>query len=129
MKGAKNRDAAEQLIRFLSSKETYKQMFQISTAYVYPARAWGWDQPEITQNPYAQHVTDVFVKAFNDPSGYPGSLSWPGPPSPQADALENSNFWTDGFGEVLNGKSPAAAIDDMANRAIQTFQQFGAPGQ
>jgi multiple sugar transport system substrate-binding protein len=129
MKGAKNRDAAEQLIRFLSTRETYRQMFQISTAYVYPARAWGWDQPEITQNPYAQHVTDVFVKAFNDPSGYPGSLSWPGPPSPQADALENSNFWTDGFGEVLNGKSPAAAIDDMANRAIQTFQQFGAPGQ
>jgi multiple sugar transport system substrate-binding protein len=129
MKGAKNRDAAEQVIRFLMTPETYKQMFQISTAYVYPAHAWGWDQPEITENPYAQHVTDVYRKSFDDPSGWWGNLAWPGPPTPQADALENSNFWTDMFGEILGGKTPADAVADAHDRAVQTFKQFGAQGE
>ncbi|MBV9358695.1 MAG: hypothetical protein JO023_24570, partial [Chloroflexi bacterium] len=129
MKGARNREAAEQLIRYLMTPEMYKQLFQISTAYAYPARAWGWDEPEITQNPYAQHVTEYYLQAFNDPTGYSLNLCWPGPPTPQADALENSNFWTDSFGEVLAGKSPEDAIADAANRAIQTFQQFGAQGE
>jgi hypothetical protein len=41
----------------------------------------------------------------------------------------NSNFWTDAFGEVLSGKSPADAIADAHNRAVKTFQQFGAQGE
>jgi multiple sugar transport system substrate-binding protein len=129
MKGAANRDAAEQLIRYLSTMDMYRQMFQISTAYVYPARSWGWDEPAITENQYAQHVTATYQAMFNDPSGWTGTAAWPGPPSPQTDALENSNFWTDMFGEILGGKSPADAVADAHNRAVQTFQEFGAKGQ
>jgi multiple sugar transport system substrate-binding protein len=128
MKGARNRDAAEQLIRYLMTPEINKQLFQIGTAYVYPAHQWGWDEPEITENPYAQHVTNTYLQMFNHPSGWTGSASWPGPPSPQADALENSNFWTDMWGEVLSGKSPSDAVTDFHNRAVQTFQEFGAQG-
>ena len=60
VKGAKNRDAAEQLIRYMMTPDIYKQMFKISTGYVYPAREWGWDQPEITESTYAQHVTGAW---------------------------------------------------------------------
>lgn len=129
MKGAKNRDAAEQLIRYLMTPEMYRQMFKISTGYVYPAREWGWDQPEISESSFAQHVTDNWRKITADPSGWTGWADWPGPPSPQADALENSNFWTDTFGEVLSGKTPEDAVKSAHDRAVRTFKEFGAKGE
>jgi hypothetical protein len=30
---------------------------------------------------------------------------------------------------ILGGKSPADAVADAHNRAVQTFQEFGAKGQ
>jgi multiple sugar transport system substrate-binding protein len=129
MKGAKNREAAEQMIRYLMTPEMYKQMFKISTGYVYPAREWGWDQPEITESTYAKHVTDSWKRISGDPSGWTGWLDYPGPPSPQADALEQSNFWTDMFGEVLNGKTPEDAVKSGHDRAVRTFKEFGAKGE
>ncbi len=128
MKGARNRDAAEQLITSLMTADVYKQMFKISTGYVYPAREWGWDQPEITDNDYAKHVTAQWQKIAQDPSGFYGNLAWPGAPSPQADALENSNFWTDMFGSILGGTSVEDAVKAASDHAVQTFQDFGAKG-
>ena len=37
IKGAKNREAAEQLIRYMHSADIQKEMFKISNGYVYPA--------------------------------------------------------------------------------------------
>jgi multiple sugar transport system substrate-binding protein len=128
MKGAKNRDAAEQLIRYMHSEAIYKQMFTISTGYVYPPREWGWDQPEITESTYAKHVTDNWKKIASDPSGYLGS-SYPGPPTPQMGALDNSNFLTDMFGEILGGKSVEDALASAHAKAVQTFKEFGAKGE
>jgi multiple sugar transport system substrate-binding protein len=128
MKGAKNRDAAEQLIRSLMTADVYKKMFQISSGYVYPAHEWGWDQPEISNNEYAKHVTATWQKMSQDPSGWWGNAGWPGPPTPQADALENSNFWTDMFGSILNGTSVEDAVKAAHDHAVQTFQDFGAKG-
>jgi multiple sugar transport system substrate-binding protein len=128
MKGAKNRDAAEQLIRYMHSEAIYKQMFTISTGYVYPPREWGWDQPEITESKYAQHVTENWRKIANDPSGYLGS-SYPGPPTPQINALDNSNFLTDMFGEILGGKPVEDALASAHAKAVQTFKEFGAKGE
>jgi len=128
MKGAKNRDAAEQLIRYLNTPAIFKQMFTISSGYVYPARQWGWDQPEITQSKYAQHVTGNWRKIFDDPSGFTFT-SYPGPPTPQIDALDSSNFWTDMFGEVLGGKSPEDAVKSAHDRVVKTFKEFGAKGE
>jgi ABC-type glycerol-3-phosphate transport system substrate-binding protein len=129
MKGAKNRDAAEQLIRYMMTPDIYKQMFMISTGYVYPAREWGWDQPEITESTYAKHVTDNYKKIVNDPSGYGIGSSYPGPPTPQMGALDNSNFVTDMFGEILGGKSVEDALASGHAKAVQTFKEFGAKGE
>src|SRR5436853_6284906 len=59
-KGAKNRDAAEQVIRYMVSPEIMRELFKISAGYVYPAYEWGWDDPAIKENKYAQHVTDAY---------------------------------------------------------------------
>jgi multiple sugar transport system substrate-binding protein len=128
MKGAKNREAAEQLIRFLHGQDVYKQMFKISTGYVYPSREWGWDQPEITENQYAKHVTDNWRKIANDPSAYLGS-HYPASPSPQVNALDNSNFLTDMFGEILGGKPVEGALASAHDKAVRTFKEFGAKGE
>jgi len=128
MKGAKNRDAGEQLIRYLMDPSIYKEMFKISTGYVYPAREWGWDQPEITESSYAKHVTENWRKIADDPSGYLNS-AYPGPPTPQINALDNSNFLTDMFGEILGGKSPEDALASGHAKAVQTFKEFGAKGE
>jgi multiple sugar transport system substrate-binding protein len=128
MKGAKNREAGEQLIRYLMDPGIYKQMFKISTGYVYPAREWGWDQPEITESAYAKHVTDNWRKIANDPSGYLGS-HYPASPTPQVNALDNSNFLTDMFGEILGGKPVEDALASAHAKAVQTFKEFGAKGE
>jgi multiple sugar transport system substrate-binding protein len=128
MKGARNREAAEQLIRYMTQPSIYKEMFGISTGYVYPAREWGWDEPEITQSTYAQHVTGTFRKIATDPSGYLGS-NYPGPPTPQINALDTSNFLTDMFGEIISGKAPEEALASAHDRAVRTFKEFGAKGE
>ena len=128
MKGAKNRDAAFQVIQDLMTGDAFKQIFSISTGYVYPAREWGWDQPELTEAKYAKDITPVWKQIFNDPSGFIGT-AYPGPPSPQADSLDNANFWTDMFGEILGGKSVADALVSAHDRSVQSFKEFGAKGE
>jgi multiple sugar transport system substrate-binding protein len=128
MKGAKNREAAEQLIRHLHTPAIYKEMFSISTGYVYPSREWGWDEPEIKESTYAKHITDVWRKVVSHPSGYNGT-AYPGPPTPQANALDTSNFLTDMFGEILAGKPVEDALKAGHDRAVRTYKEFGAKGE
>jgi len=128
MKGAKNRAASEDMIKYLFTPAVYKQMFQISTGYVYPVREWGWDEPEIKESDYAKHVTEVWRKILNDPTGYIGT-PYPATPSPQAGALDTTNFFTDMFGEILTGKSTEDALKSAHDKAVQTFKDFGAKGE
>src|ERR687885_721664 len=128
MKGAKNREAAEQLITYMTQPDIYKQMFKISTGYVYPAREWGWDEPEITESTYAKHVTDNWKIISTHPSGYLGS-HYPASPSPQVNALDTTNFLTDMFGEILGGKPVDQAVKDAHDKAVRTFRDFGAKGE
>jgi multiple sugar transport system substrate-binding protein len=128
MKGAKNKEAAFQIVQSLMTVETYKKMFGISTGYVYPAREWGWDQPELTEAQYAKGITPVWKQIFNDPSAFQGT-SHPSAPTPQSNALDNTNFWTDMFGEILGGKAVEATVADWHNRVVQTDKEFGAQGE
>jgi multiple sugar transport system substrate-binding protein len=128
MKGAKNREAAEQLIKHMLTPDVQREIFKISTGYAYPAYEWGWEEKFMTEDKYAQHVTPAFKQAAWDPAGYIGG-AWPGPPSPQVAALESSNFWTDTFGEVLGGKAPADALKAAHDRAVRVFKEFGAKGE
>ncbi len=128
MKGAKNKDAAFQIAQSLMTVEAYQKMFGISTGYVYPAREWGWDTPELTEAKYAKDITPVWKQIFNDPSAFQGTAH-PSPPTPQSNALDNTNFWTDMFGEILGGKAVDATLADWHNRVVQTFKEFGAKGE
>src|SRR5579859_6859795 len=127
MKGDKNKEAAFQIIQSLMTSDGLKKIFQISTGYVYPARQWGWDQPELTEAKYAKDITPVWKAVFNDPSAFQGT-SHPAAPTPQSNALDNTNFWTDMFGEILGGKTVEDAVKDWHDRTVQTYQQFGAKG-
>jgi multiple sugar transport system substrate-binding protein len=128
MKGAKNREAAEQLIRYLLSPDVQREMWKISPGYVYPAYQWGWDDPIIRENKYAQKVTEQYRTVFNDPSGFLNG-NWPGPPTAWVASLESSNFWTDMFGEILNGKAVDVAVKDAHDKAVRVFREFGAKGE
>jgi multiple sugar transport system substrate-binding protein len=128
MKGAKNKDAAFQVVQSLMTAEAYQQMFTISTGYVYPAREWGWDTPPLTEAQYAKNITPVYKQIFDDPSAYQGT-SHPAAPTPQSNALDNTNFWTDMFGEILGGKAVDQTIADWHNRVVQTYKEFGAKGE
>ena len=128
MKGAKNREASEQLVKYLLSPDVQREMWKISPGYVYPAYQWGWDDPTLREHKYAQRVTEQYRLAFNDPSGF-YSGAWPGPPTPWVASLESSNFWTDMFGEVLSGKSVEQAVQDGHAKAVRVFKEFGARGE
>jgi multiple sugar transport system substrate-binding protein len=49
--GAKNVDAAKQLIQLLLSKENQKAVWDNSPGHSVPAYAWGWDEPELKKVP------------------------------------------------------------------------------
>jgi multiple sugar transport system substrate-binding protein len=127
MKGARNRQGAEELIRYMLGRDVQRQIFKTSTGYAYPAYEWGWNESVISDNKYAQHVTPQWQQVAFDPSGYTQG-EWPGPPTPWVASLESSNFWTDMFGEVLGGKPVPDAVADAHNRAVRVFQEFGAKG-
>jgi multiple sugar transport system substrate-binding protein len=127
MKGAKNKDAAFQIVQYLMTADGMKKIFQISTGYVYPARQWGWDQPELTEAQYARNITPVWKQIFNDPSAFQGT-SHPAAPTPQSNALDNTNFWTEMFGDILSGKAVEDTVKDWHDRSVQLYQQFGAKG-
>src|SRR5215207_5915457 len=129
VKGAKNREAAEQLIRFMNGADVQKEMFKISNGYVYPAYEWGWDEPEIMASDAGTHVTEVWKQYLNHEANYIGGGYYPAPPVAAVESLENSNFWTDMFGEVLGGKAPADAVKSAHDRAVRVFKEFGAKGE
>ena len=129
LKGAKNREAAEQLIKYMHSPDVQRELFKISTGYVYPAYEWGWEESALKESKAAQHVTETWKAYLAHPSQYYGEASWPGPPTPWTSALDSSNFWTDMMGEVLGGKSSADAVKTAHDRAVRVFKEFGAKGE
>ena len=129
IKGAKNREAANQLIRYMHSAEIQKEMFRISNGYVYPAYEWGWDEPEIKASDAGQKITDVWRQYLTHDSRYTGVGSFPAPPNPWVQSLESSNFWTDMFGEVLGGKSTADAVKSAHDKAVRVAKEFGFKGE
>jgi hypothetical protein len=113
----------------MASAEIQKEMFKISTGYVYPAYEWGWEEPELKSSAAADHVTEAWKQYLTHPSGYSGNGAFPAQPNPWVSALESSNFWTDMMGEVLGGKTPTDAVKGAHDRAVRVFKEFGAKGE
>jgi len=127
-KGTRNRQGAEELIRYMLSRDIQQQIFKTSTGYAYPAYTWGWDESVIADDQLGQHVTPVWKDVAFDPSGFTQG-EWPGPPTPWTASLESSNYWTDMFGEILGGKPVPEALANAHDRAVRVFKEFGAQGE
>ncbi len=124
IKEGKNPSAARELLNKFFSEEVLKQVYTVATAYAVPAyeNMWEWEEVTRDANALAQKAAAL------DPVGWNG-IAYPGPSTAQMGAIDTGNVHTDMIASVINGEAtPAEAVKQAAERAIQIFQEFGAPG-
>jgi len=120
----KNPDAADEMIRHFFTEDVLRQVYKVATAYAVPAYLSMWDWEEIT----SVEQSMAQKPAALDPAGWNG-LAYPGPSTPQLGAVETSNLHTDMVASVLTGSATAEeAVKQAAERSIEIFKEFGAPG-
>lgn len=120
----KNPGPADEMLRHLFSEEILHQVYAAAPSYAVPAYANMWDWEEITNYEVSVALKPVAL----DPAAWTG-LGYPGPISGQMGAVNNSNVHTDMVAAVLTGQATAAeAVAQAAERSVQIFQEFGAPG-
>jgi multiple sugar transport system substrate-binding protein len=120
----KNPEAARELLMHFFSEEILKQVYTVATAYAVPAYENMWEWEEITSVPQSMAQKDAAL----DPVGWNG-IAYPGPATAQSGAIETANIHTDMVASVITGDATAAeAVAQAAERAVQIFQEFGAPG-
>lgn len=124
MNGSQNYDVATQLTDHMLSDEVQVKLWEISPGYVVPAYENRWEHPIIQSNPNSVAFQPV---AFNDPP-FQG-VSYRGPLSEAADAVESQSVQTDMVGEVLAGKPVIAAVRDAHLRCVDIYQSFGYKGR
>ena len=124
MNGSQNFDVAAQLAEHMLSDEVQQALWGISPGYVLPAYENRWNHPIIQSNPNSVAFQPV---AFNDPP-FQG-VSYRGPLSEAADAVEQQSVQTDMMGEILAGKPVIAAVRDAHLRAVDIYQSFGYKGR
>jgi multiple sugar transport system substrate-binding protein len=122
IKGTKNREAAEDTIRFMLGKEFQQVLWKTSTAYALPAFASGWDDPLIKEVP-----NSMAFKPVVDNDKWWG-LATPGPITEAVDATAISNVYTDMMGEILKGKSVKDALTEGTARVVKIYKDFGYKG-
>lgn len=124
IKGGKNPDAADELIRSFFTEEAMTGAFENARAYAIPSYESMWDWPIIKDTPQTIAVKPSAL----DPSGYSG-LSWPGPLTAQIAAIDTNSVAPDMIAAVLNGQStPEEAVKIAYEKSVQIFKEFGAPG-
>jgi multiple sugar transport system substrate-binding protein len=120
----KNPTVADDLLRHFFTEEVLKQVYTVATAYAVPAYESMWDWEEIT----SVEQSMAQKPAALDPVGWNG-IAFPGPSSAQMGAVDTGNIHTDMVASVINGTATAAeAVKQAAERSVQIFQEFGAPG-
>lgn len=125
IKGGRNPDAAQEVIRHMMTEETLREVFKMAPAYALPAYVSQWDWEEITSVPISLEQRAVAL----DPSGW-NAAAFPGPTSAQSGAVDTGNIVTDMVGAAVSGQAtPAEAVAQAAERCIQIFKEFGAAGE
>lgn len=125
IKEGKNPAAAKELVLHFLSDDILRQVYQVATAYALPAYESMWEWDEIASVPISLAQKEVAL----DPTGW-NALAYPGPTTAQIGAVGNANIHTDMIASVLNGQAtPAEAVAQAAQRSIEIFQEFGAPGE
>ncbi len=126
IQGAKNPDAARQLIRdFTTDLDRMNIMLASSPAYAIPAYTNLWDMSEFIQG---YEVALQQKDAALDPSGIDAGL-WPGPPSPAMDAIWESGAFNDMVNAILTGTPVDEAVATSHDRMVLIFKEFGLPGE
>jgi multiple sugar transport system substrate-binding protein len=121
----KNPEAARELLMHFFSEDILKQVYTVATAYAVPAYIDMWEWDEITSVPQSMAQKPAAL----DPVGWNG-LAYPGPSTPQIGAVETANLHTDMVASVITGSVTAAeAVAQAAERSVQIFEEFGAPGK
>jgi multiple sugar transport system substrate-binding protein len=120
----KNPAAADEMLRHFFTEEVLRQVYLAAPAYAVPGYESMWEWTEVTDYP----VAVAQKTAALDPLGWNG-IAYPGPSTAQMGAIDSSNVHTDMVASVLTGQASAAdAVAQAEERAIQIFQEFGAPG-
>ena len=121
----KNPAVADEMIRHFFTEEVLRGVYTAAPSYAVPAYENMWEWEEITSS----EVSMALKTAALDPAGWTG-LGFPGPSTPQMGAVGNGNVHTDMVAAVLTGQASAAeAVTQAAERSIEIFKEFGAPGE
>ncbi len=119
-----NPAAADEMIRHFFSEEVLRGVYANAPAYAVPAYESMWEWEELTSSEQAMAQKPAAL----DPAGWNG-LGYPGPSTAQMGAVGSGNLHTDMVAAVLTGQASAAeAVAQAAERSVQIFQEFGAPG-
>ncbi|MCX6044229.1 MAG: extracellular solute-binding protein [Chloroflexi bacterium] len=124
IKGAKNPEAARELILSFYEDDIMKEVYKVATTYALPAYAKMWDWPEITSVPNSLAQKEGAL----DPAGWNG-IAFPGPATAAIAAVEAQNYPTDMIASVITGQATAAqAVQQTAEASVKIFKEMGAPG-
>jgi len=124
VKGAKNPEAARELILSFFEEDVLKTIFTTATTYALPAYEQQWDWEEITSVPNSLAQKDGAL----DPAGWNG-MAYPGPSTAWISAVVTQNIDTDMFASVITGQATAAeAVKQASDASIRVFQELGAAG-
>lgn len=125
IKGGKNPEAAQELIKSFFKEDVIKQIYKIATTYALPAYTNMWDWEEITSVPNSL----AHKEGALDPAGW-NALAYPGPGTAWISAVGAQNLTTDMVASVINGQATAAeAVKLAAEASIKIFKEMGAPGE
>lgn len=126
MKGAKNPDAARQLvIDFTADVARMDEMLASSPAYAIPAYTDLWELSEYTQG---YEIALQQKSAALDASGI-NPTTWPGPSSAAMDAINEAGAWNDMVNSIMTGTDVAEAVATAHDRMVLIFKEFGLPGE
>lgn len=122
-KGAKNPDAAKELIKSLLEPATFTPLAQQSAGQVFPAFANLWTDELIASDPNFAVYRDIMY----NPDVYYGR-SHPAQPNALIDSIDGQSITTQMMANIINGSMTVAdAVKDAHDKMVQLFEEGGAP--
>lgn len=122
-KGAKNPDAARELITSLLEPEKFTPLAQQSAGQVFPAFENLWTDELIASDPNFAVYRDIM---FN-PEVYYGR-SHPAQPNALIDAIDGNGITSQMMANIINGSMTVEeGVKDAHDKMVQLFEEGGAP--
>jgi multiple sugar transport system substrate-binding protein len=123
MKGAKNADAAKQIILHFMDPAVFVPLSKMGGGLVMPAYENGWNEDLLAHDPNFAYVKDIIFI----PSEYL-AFSHPSTPNAATGAWEQSGFQSEMMSNVISGRMTAEqAVADAVEKAKVIFEEKGFP--